>query len=69
MYPSDCPDCDGTGYIIKPAHAHDKRESIAFIRLVCPSCAGTGRKPSQLDKLQSSELDTPSAKDEGNSYE
>lgn len=42
--PDDCPNCGGTGYVAKPVDLNGKSEGIAFIRLKCPACAGTGRK-------------------------
>jgi DnaJ-class molecular chaperone len=43
MASKDCPRCGGTGFIAKPADINGKSEGIAFIRLKCPGCAGTGR--------------------------
>lgn len=43
MDPKACPRCGGAGYIAQPADVSGKSEGIAFIRLPCPACAGTGR--------------------------
>ena len=44
MAPDDCPSCGGSGYVAKPVDLNGKSEGVAFIRLQCPACAGTGRK-------------------------
>ena len=44
MDPDDCPQCGGSGYITKPVDLNGKSEGVAFIRMKCPICAGTGRK-------------------------
>jgi hypothetical protein len=44
MDPESCSDCGGTGYVAKPVDINGKSEGIAFIRLKCPACAGSGRK-------------------------
>ena len=44
LSPNDCPNCGGTGYVAKPVDLNGKSEGVAFIRLKCPACAGTGRK-------------------------
>jgi len=44
--PKDCPRCGGTGYVAKPVDSSSGSEGIAFIRLKCPACAGSGRKNS-----------------------
>ncbi len=44
--PNDCQRCGGTGYIARPADVSGKSEGVAFIRLKCPACAGSGRKNS-----------------------
>jgi len=36
----------GTGYIARPVDISGKSEGVAFIRLKCPACAGSGRKNS-----------------------
>ncbi len=46
MDPKDCPCCGGTGYIARPVDISGKSEGIAFIRLKCPACAGSGRRNS-----------------------
>ena len=46
MGPDDCPNCGGTGYVAKPVDLNGKSEGVAFIRLKCPVCCGTGRKRS-----------------------
>jgi DnaJ-class molecular chaperone len=45
--PTDCPRCGGSGYIAKPVDNSGKSEGVAFIRIKCPACAGTGRKSSK----------------------
>jgi DnaJ-class molecular chaperone len=42
--PEDCPSCGGSGYIAKPVDLNGKPDGIAFIRVKCPACSGTGRK-------------------------
>jgi hypothetical protein len=42
--PDDCPNCGGSGYVAKPVDLNGKSEGVAFIRLKCPACGGTGRK-------------------------
>ena len=42
--PDDCPNCGGTGYVAKPVDLNGKSDGVAFIRLKCPACRGTGRK-------------------------
>jgi len=42
--PDDCPNCGGSGFIAKPVDMNGKSDGVAFIRLKCPACAGTGRK-------------------------
>jgi len=42
--PNDCPSCGGTGYVAKPLDMNGKSDGVAFIRLKCAECAGTGRK-------------------------
>jgi len=42
--PDNCPNCGGTGFVAKPVDLNGKSEGVAFIRLQCPACAGTGRK-------------------------
>jgi len=42
--PNDCPCCGGTGYLARPVDISGKSEGIAFIRVKCPACAGSGRK-------------------------
>jgi len=44
MDPESCPDCGGTGYVAKPVDINGKSEGIAFIRVKCPACGGSGRK-------------------------
>jgi len=44
LSPDDCPNCGGTGYVAKPVDLNGKSEGIAFIRVKCPACAGSGRK-------------------------
>jgi len=44
--PNSCPHCGGTGYVARPVDIKGKSEGVAFIRLKCPSCAGSGRKNS-----------------------
>ena len=44
MNPDDCPTCGGTGYVAKPVDLNGKSEGVAFIRLKCTVCGGTGRK-------------------------
>jgi len=44
--PKECPRCGGSGYIAKPVDTAGKSEGVAFIRMKCPACAGTGRKNS-----------------------
>jgi hypothetical protein len=44
--PDDCPSCGGTGYIAKPVDLNGKSDGVAFIRLKCAACGGTGRKRS-----------------------
>jgi DnaJ-class molecular chaperone len=44
MGPESCPDCSGTGYVAKPVDINGKSEGIAFIRVKCPACGGSGRK-------------------------
>jgi len=44
--PEDCPTCGGSGYVAKPVDLNGKSEGVAFIRLKCPVCGGTGRKRS-----------------------
>jgi len=39
----DCSNCNGTGYVAKPVDLNGKAEGVAFIRLKCPVCGGTGR--------------------------
>jgi len=46
MDPKSCPRCGGTGYIARPADVSGKSEGVAFIRLKCPTCAGSGRNNS-----------------------
>ena len=46
MDPKDCPRCGGTGYIAQPVDISGKSEGIAFIRVKCPACVGSGRKSS-----------------------
>ncbi len=41
-----CPRCGGTGYIAQPVDISGKSEGIAFIRMKCPACVGSGRKNS-----------------------
>ena len=43
MAPKDCPRCGGTGYVARPADISGKSEGVAFIRVKCPACAGSGR--------------------------
>jgi len=42
--PEDCPNCGGSGYVAKPVDLNGKSDGVAFIRLKCPACGGTGRK-------------------------
>jgi DnaJ-class molecular chaperone len=42
--PQDCPHCGGTGYIAKPVDISGRSEGVAFIRLKCPACNGSGRR-------------------------
>jgi len=42
--PDDCPNCGGTGYVAKPVDLNGKSDGVAFIRMKCTVCAGTGRK-------------------------
>jgi len=42
--PEDCPKCGGSGYVAKPVDLNGKSEGVAFIRMKCPACGGTGRK-------------------------
>ena len=42
--PDDCPNCGGSGYVAKPVDLNGKSEGVAFIRIKCPACGGTGRK-------------------------
>jgi hypothetical protein len=42
--PEDCPKCGGSGYVAKPLDLNGKSEGVAFIRMKCPACGGTGRK-------------------------
>jgi len=42
--PDDCPNCGGSGYVAKPVDLNGKSDGVAFIRLKCPVCGGTGRK-------------------------
>jgi len=44
--PKDCPRCGGTGYIAQSVDVSGKSEGIAFIRVKCPACAGSGRNDS-----------------------
>jgi DnaJ-class molecular chaperone len=44
--PTACARCGGTGYVAKPAAVAGKTEGVAYIRLKCPACAGTGQKDS-----------------------
>ncbi len=44
--PKDCPRCSGSGYIARPVDISGKSEGVAFIRMKCPACAGSGRKNS-----------------------
>jgi len=44
--PKDCPRCGGTGYIARPVDISGKSDGVAFIRLNCPACAGSGRRKS-----------------------
>jgi DnaJ-class molecular chaperone len=46
MDPNSCPRCGGTGYVARPVDIKGKSEGVAFIRLKCPTCAGSGRKKS-----------------------
>jgi len=41
--PKDCPICTGTGYVAKPVDMNEKSDGIAFIRVKCPACGGTGQ--------------------------
>jgi len=42
----ECPNCGGTGYIAKPVGLNGKSERVAFVRVKCAACEGTGRKRS-----------------------
>jgi len=44
LNPKDCPCCGGTGYVAKPVDLNGKSEGVAFIRVRCPACAGSGRR-------------------------
>jgi len=44
--PEDCPICSGSGYVAKPVDLNGKTEGVAFIRIKCPGCGGSGRKRS-----------------------
>jgi len=44
--PNNCPRCGGTGYIAQSVDVSGKSEGIAFIRVKCPACAGSGRNDS-----------------------
>jgi len=41
--PVNCPNCGGSGYVTKPVDLNGKSEGVAFIRIKCPVCGGTGR--------------------------
>jgi hypothetical protein len=42
--PNACPRCGGTGYIARPVDISGKSDGVAFIRVNCPACTGSGRK-------------------------
>ncbi len=44
MAPGVCQTCGGSGYIAKPVDLNGKSEGVAFIRMKCPACGGSGRK-------------------------
>jgi DnaJ-class molecular chaperone len=44
--PNDCPRCGGAGYIARPVDISGKSDGVAFIRVTCPACSGSGRKNS-----------------------
>jgi len=42
--PKECPECGGVGYVAKPVDFTGKSEGVAFIRIKCAACGGTGRR-------------------------
>jgi DnaJ-class molecular chaperone len=44
MDPEECPKCSGAGYFAKPVDLNGKSEGVAFIRVKCSACGGTGRR-------------------------
>jgi DnaJ-class molecular chaperone len=46
MDPESCPRCGGSGYIAQSVDVSGVSEGIAFIRVKCPACQGSGRKDS-----------------------
>jgi len=40
----NCPNCGGSGYVARPVELNGKSDGVAFIRMKCPICAGSGKK-------------------------